>query len=274
MDNEQRKIKFKQLLAKSLGRAIVTIEREIDPKSPIFDEVILNKRRYFQAENDYNRGALKHEDRDRVFNQVSGAVLSLIEDIEEKDLVEYKNIQKEIEAFNKQIKEYETNSNSIEGVIDSQTEELKTYLVGGINSLERLSHLVEKILHHLESRESQQQDYDSMERISKDFSNMFNDSRRVFEDMEKNNYKYKEVLNRIMDNQERILSYYEESRSELHEFANKISYVIQKQTDISRELTENLIDNNSIYNERIIASLESLRNDSKDESKEEKLPPT
>ncbi len=272
MDNEQRKIKFKQLIAKNLGRAIVTIEREIDPKSPIFDEVILNKRRYFQAENDYNRGALKHEERDRVFNLVSSAVLILIEDIEEKDLVEYKNIQKEIEAFNKQIKEYETNSNSIEGVINSQTEEIKTYLVGGINSIERLSQLVEKILNHFELQDSKTtSNFDSMRMIGIDFFNMFEDSRKVFEEMRDNDYRHNEVLNRIMENQERILRHYQESRSELHVFADKISYVIQKQTDISRELTESLIDNNSIYNERIIASLESLRTDNKDKSKEEKL---
>ncbi len=254
-DANDKKLTFKELIAKNLGRAIVSIQREIDTKSPIYNDLILNKRRYFQTENDFNRGAISIDDRDKVFNQVSNSLINLIEEIGEKDIKEYNNIQKEIEAFNSRIKEYEENSKTIETAIFKVGEDIKTYLISGIVSLEGISESIEKLINKTEIV-SEEVNVSREKRIEH-----FNEAIRRIEN----------ILISLQDfygNQKGMVSEFSQiqnkSLMDIEKMGNELSYTIQKQTKIYSELIENLIDNNAINSERIIAAFESVRNDKKE----------
>jgi len=243
---DNKKLNFKNLIAKDLGRAIIAIKRELDPHSPLFNNLILNRRRYFQVEHDFNSGTIQIDERDKVFNQISNSLISLIEEIEENDIQEYNNIQIEIEKFHDKIKKYEESSQTIESAIHKEGEEIKTFLISGINTLESASTSMEAIADRISDMEKSVQE--NSEKHEDKILEIISILKGILNTMTQN----KDFQVRLIDMSNILIKNTNDSSAE-------ISYSVQKQTQIYADLILNLIDNNAINNERLIAALESMK---------------
>lgn len=74
-------------LAADLGDALVLLRQRLGP-SPRVSDIVLQSGRYHQADSDFRKGLMQIGERNTVFNQVCNALLELVGELSESDLVQ------------------------------------------------------------------------------------------------------------------------------------------------------------------------------------------